>query len=63
MTSSNVTNIFAPQMLTPSTAECGVTDTDRFERMQKIEGRERAELHFSEDLQTLLFGPLCLAAQ
>ncbi len=45
-------------------AECGgahegqgrVTNTDRFERMQKIEGRER------ENLQTLLLGQLCLAA-
>ncbi len=34
----------------------GLTKTDDFEKMQKIEAQ------FSEDLQTLLFGQLCLAA-
>ncbi len=41
----------------------GVTDTDGFERMQKIKGRERAETQFSEDLQTLLFSQLCLGLE
>ncbi len=54
-----------------STVECGgthegkgggVTDTDLFERMQTIEGRESAKSQFSEDLQTLLVSQLCLAA-
>ncbi len=50
-----------------STAECGgehegkgeewLTDTDRFERMQK-QGRERVESQYSEGLQTLLFSQL-----
>ncbi len=51
-----------------STVECGgtqeggITYTDCFERVQEIEGRARAESQFTEDLQTLLFGQLCLAA-
>ncbi len=41
----------------------GGSYTDCFERMQRIEGRERGhEAQFSKDLQTLLFGHLCLAA-
>ncbi len=40
----------------------GVTNTDRFERMQNIEGTERRESQFSVTLQTLLFSQLCLAA-
>ncbi len=37
--------------------EGGGSYTNCFEKMQKIEGRQR----FPEDLQTLLFGQLCLA--
>ncbi len=40
----------------------GVTDTDCFERMQKIEGRERVDSQFSEHLHTSLFGQLCVDA-
>ncbi len=55
-----------------STAECGDTHEGKgeaeqtqtvFERMQKKKGREKGlESQFSEDLQTLLFHQLCLAA-
>ncbi len=33
----------------------------RFERMQKIVGRQRVQVTLSEDPQTLLFGDLCPA--
>ncbi len=53
-----------------STAMCGraherkggVTDTNSFERIQKIEEERGRKLQFSEYLQTLLLGQLCLAA-
>ncbi len=40
----------------------GVADTDRFKRIQKMREERGRESQFSEDLQTLLFGQLCLAA-
>ncbi len=39
----------------------GVTDTDHFDRIQEMQGRQ-SESQFPEDPQTLLSGQLCLVA-